>query len=127
MPSQLITATTTIVLGDASVNNVGSFLVWFRGSNTPSWSIVPKGRIAHFGSTNTVALGPGVTAISSSDDANIAYLPVATRTSTDPGTTPIAVTTNPVGVEIIADGMTVSLVCTRTTGTLEVFWRPMNG
>lgn len=123
MPSLKISATTTVVLGNASDGNISDFLVWFKDGGSANYSILPKGRAFGFDGT----LPNGVDSLSSSDNVNIAYQPVATRTLTDPGTTPIAVTTSAVGVIIPADGMVVSLVCTRTAGALEIYWTPLNG
>ena len=122
MPYQKVTATATVVLGNASDGNISDFLVWFVDEGSANFSVVPVGRPG-------MALGgdTGVTAISATHNKNIAYQPVATRTLTDPGTTPIAVATTAVGVIIPADGMVVSLVCTRTAGSMSVYWTPLNG
>jgi hypothetical protein len=122
MPYVKLTATTTVVLGDGADGNVASFLVWFVDEGSANFSMVTKGRPAK-------ALGgdTGVTAISATHNANIAYKPVATGVLTDPGTTPLVVTTGPAGILIPADGMIVSIVCTRTGGSMSVYWTPMNG
>jgi hypothetical protein len=113
----------TVVLGNASDGNISDFIVWFKDGGSANYSIVTKGRAFGF----DVAQPNGVDSLAPADNANIAYQPVATRTLTDPGTTPLVVTTGPAGIIVPADGMTVSLVCTRTAGALEIYWAPLNG
>ena len=103
-----ISATTTIVLGDASMRDVSRWIVQFTGSDTPSYSIAVNKRVTRI-SDDGGAVGGWVAGY---------YLLDADGTATSGAVS--VTTTTPTIITIDASGMDVELVCTKTTGTLAV-------
>lgn len=108
---QTLAASGTITLGNVSHRNIGSWVIHVTGTWTGS--LVPKGKLA---------LTP--TPLVTGDRANLGYRAMTTTTLTDPGSS--AITAN--GLYVIpADGVSVELDWTRSSGSIVVDAVPLDG